>query len=198
MQLITLQGKQPRVSHRVIAKYTGYQTSSIQKLITSNKNDFEYFGTLRFKIEGVVNQGKGDQPKTYYLNEQQATLLFTYLRNNEIVRSFKKELVKAFYNLRDLHLLHVRNGYKGQLALKDKQLKEQRNEVSHARSLSNYLKAKEKELDNYYSKKDKFYQERKIKRNQFEVILHGAVMDVLRAELPTISKKITSELISQL
>ncbi len=89
-----------RVSHRVIAENTQNEDRSISKLITDNKADFEIFGTLRFKIEGVVNNGKGEQPKTYYLNEQQATLLMTYLRNNEVVKKFKLALVRAFYDLK--------------------------------------------------------------------------------------------------
>jgi hypothetical protein len=35
------------------------------------------------------------------LNEQQATLLMTYLRNSEKVRNFKKRLVKEFYRMRE-------------------------------------------------------------------------------------------------
>ena len=35
------------------------------------------------------------------LNESQSTLLMMYMRNTEIVRDFKKRLVKAFYILRD-------------------------------------------------------------------------------------------------
>ena len=34
---------------------------------------------------------------TYYLNEQQATFLMTLLRNNKVVVEFKKQLVKAFF-----------------------------------------------------------------------------------------------------
>lgn len=34
------------------------------------------------------------------LNEEQATLLMTYMRNSEITRKFKKELVKQFYAMR--------------------------------------------------------------------------------------------------
>lgn len=39
--------------------------------------------------------------RDYILNEQQATLLITYLRNTKPVRAFKKELVKAFFEMRD-------------------------------------------------------------------------------------------------
>ena len=39
--------------------------------------------------------------KIYRLNEQQATLLITYLKNTEPVRRFKMNLVKAFFEMRD-------------------------------------------------------------------------------------------------
>ena len=39
--------------------------------------------------------------KIYRLNEQQATLLITYLKNTEPVRKFKMNLVKAFFEMRD-------------------------------------------------------------------------------------------------
>ena len=39
--------------------------------------------------------------KIYRLNEQQATLLITYLKNTEPVRQFKMNLVKAFFEMRD-------------------------------------------------------------------------------------------------
>ena len=38
--------------------------------------------------------------KRYHLNEQQATLLITYLKNTEPVRRFKKALVREFFKAR--------------------------------------------------------------------------------------------------
>ena len=62
--------------------------------------DFEEFGAVHFKNETVINNGTGNQPKTYFLNEQQTTLLMTYLKNTSLVRAFKIALVKEFYKLR--------------------------------------------------------------------------------------------------
>ena len=45
--------------------------------------------------------GRGRPMKIYRLNEQQATLLITYLKNTAPVRKFKKNLVKAFFELRN-------------------------------------------------------------------------------------------------
>ena len=39
--------------------------------------------------------------KIYRLNEQQATLLITYLKNTGPVRKFKMNLVKAFFEMRE-------------------------------------------------------------------------------------------------
>jgi phage regulator Rha-like protein len=89
-----------RVSHRVIAEQVGIQQKNIVELLRKYEDDFLEFGTLPFQTEGIVNNGKGEQPKTFYLNEQQATLLMTYLRNSEKVRVFKKILVKEFFQMR--------------------------------------------------------------------------------------------------
>ncbi len=45
---------------------------------------------------------QGGRPiRIYLLNELQATLLLTYLGNNDIVRQFKKNLVHQFYAMRN-------------------------------------------------------------------------------------------------
>jgi phage regulator Rha-like protein len=93
---------EPRISHRVIARETENKILSVQKLITDNLYELELFGHPRFKIETVKNSvGAINEEKTYYLNEPQATLLLTFMRNNEIVKSFKIRLVKEFYRMRD-------------------------------------------------------------------------------------------------
>jgi phage regulator Rha-like protein/ribosomal protein L7/L12 len=100
--LIELIENEPRISHRVIAENTSINQVSVRKLIDKHPSDFEEFGALSFKMT-VLPAGKGTtQSKTYFLNEQQATLLMTYLRNNEIVRKFKIRLVKEFYKMREL------------------------------------------------------------------------------------------------
>jgi len=91
-----------RVSHRVIAEQVGVQQKNIVELLRKYESDFLEFGRLPFKteVDKIGNQG-GLKPKTFYLNEQQATLLMTYLRNSEKVRIFKKRLVKEFFTMRE-------------------------------------------------------------------------------------------------
>ena len=100
--LFCLRGRPPVISHRAIAERANVKRLSVQKIITDKIADFEELGAVRFKIE-PRNDGAigGDKPKTYYLNEQQAYLLFTYLRNTKVVRQFKKALVKEFFAMRD-------------------------------------------------------------------------------------------------
>jgi phage regulator Rha-like protein len=91
----------PRVSHILIAEYSDNKPKSVQDLITRNIDDFREFGDLTILNRRVVNEGKGEQPKDYFLNEQQATLLMTYLRNSPTVKEFKKELVRQFFKIRE-------------------------------------------------------------------------------------------------
>lgn len=100
--LIQIVGSEPKVSHRVIAKNTDNKILSIQNMISQNLSDFQEFGVLEFEIQKVKNSvGAINEQKTYWLNEQQATLLMTYLRNSEIVKTFKKNLVKAFFMMKE-------------------------------------------------------------------------------------------------
>jgi phage regulator Rha-like protein len=102
--LVEIFENEPRISHRVIAKYTEVQQKNIVELITKYQEKMELFGAIPFKTE-VLKAGKGTtKSKTFYLNEQQATLLLTFMRNNEIVINFKVRLVKEFFEMRQLLL----------------------------------------------------------------------------------------------
>ncbi|ELW0602411.1 Rha family transcriptional regulator [Campylobacter coli] len=71
--------------------------NSIQKLIRNYKQDLECFGKLGFELQKIAKTNK----KIYFLNEQQATLLLTYMKNSESVRNAKKVLVFAFYQMKE-------------------------------------------------------------------------------------------------
>lgn len=93
---------EPYTTSEIIAEGATVQRRAIDRLILAHKADFEEFGVLRFEISKPLAGSKGGRPETIYqLNEQQATLLRTYLKNTETVRAFKKELVRQFYAMRD-------------------------------------------------------------------------------------------------
>lgn len=88
----------PFTTSKVIAECAGVKHHTVTRLIQKHENDFKDFGILRFKIEEI--NGRGQPAKTYCLNEEQATLLITYLKNTSPVRAFKKEFVRQFYAMR--------------------------------------------------------------------------------------------------
>lgn len=90
--------EQPYTTCEVIAEYAEVKRRSVTKLITTYKNDLELYGLLRFEISKI--NGRGRPKKIYKLNEQQATLIITYLDNTEPVRKFKQQLVSQFFSMK--------------------------------------------------------------------------------------------------
>ncbi|HEB9420575.1 TPA: phage regulatory protein [Campylobacter coli] len=145
--------------------------NSIQRLIRNYKQDLECFGELGFELQKIAKTNK----KIYYLNEQQATLLLTYMKNSESVRNAKKVLVFAFYQMKEklrsleqeqekarfkslsdenlrLNSLnhHQKIGYKSQLAQQkehyENKIKALKYDLEHKKELSFKRKLSQKEL----------------------------------------------------
>lgn len=91
--------EEPFTTDEVIAKYSENDEDSVKRLIRTYKADLEEFGIIGFEIRKL--NGRGRPKKTYLLNEEQTTLLITYLDNTEPVRRFKKELVSQFYDMKN-------------------------------------------------------------------------------------------------
>lgn len=90
--------EEPYTTDKIIAECSKNQLNNVKHLIRNHKRDFEEFGVLGFEIRKL--NGRGRPQKTYHLNEQQATLLITYLDNTPEVNQFKKNLVHEFYRMR--------------------------------------------------------------------------------------------------
>ncbi|HEB7569422.1 TPA: phage regulatory protein [Campylobacter coli] len=145
--------------------------NSIQRLIRNYKQDLECFGKLGFELQKIAKTNK----KIYFLNEQQATLLLTYMKNSESVRNAKKVLVFAFYQMKEklrsleqeqekarfkvlsnenkrLNSLnhHQKIGYKSQLAQQkekyENKIKALQYDLEHKNELSFKRKLSQKEL----------------------------------------------------
>lgn len=91
---------EPYTTDEIIAECAEVKLPTVQRLIREKKESLEAFGSLRFEIRKIVKNGSGNYLKTYHLNEQQATLLITFLRNTEAVTRFKVELVRQFFAMR--------------------------------------------------------------------------------------------------
>lgn len=90
--------KEPYTLSSIVAECTGLQHHTITKTIRKHQVRFEQFGKVGFKIQAMES---GQNTKDYILNEQQATLLVTFLKNTEQVANFKTNLVKAFFEMRE-------------------------------------------------------------------------------------------------
>ena len=90
--------EEPYTTDKIISECSKNQLDNVKHLIRNHKRDFEEFGVLGFEIRKL--NGRGRPQKTYHLNEQQATLLITYLDNTPEVNQFKKNLVHEFYRMR--------------------------------------------------------------------------------------------------
>lgn len=85
-----------------IASGAGVEHRATLQLIDRHADDLKDFGPLAFEMRkgaALAQGGFAKATRVARLNEQQATLLLTYLRNTEQVRAFKKALVKAFYEM---------------------------------------------------------------------------------------------------
>lgn len=93
---------EPFTTSLVIATETGNQHKNVLALVRANLADLNDLGNMvafetRARVEG---QHGGGDTEFAVLNEPQSALLITYMRNNEVVRAFKKRLVAGFYAMR--------------------------------------------------------------------------------------------------
>lgn len=98
--LVTITDGQAVTTTLAIADGTEVQHKNVLDLVRTYRTDLEEFGSVAFETRPrPAGQHGGADVEFANLNEQQATLLLTYMRNSDIVRGFKKRLVKAFYEL---------------------------------------------------------------------------------------------------
>lgn len=99
MELVYIDGtKEPYTLSSIVSECAQVQHRHIKNLLNKHKADLEKFGKVHFK---KAPSNSGQQVRDYILNEQQATLLITYLKNTPTVREFKQQLVKAFFEMRE-------------------------------------------------------------------------------------------------
>ncbi|MGD1827335.1 Antirepressor protein C-terminal domain-containing protein [Chromobacterium violaceum] len=99
MNLVTMINGAAVTSTLAIANGTETQHKNVMELVRNYQPDLEEFGGVAFETRPFETAGGIQKREVAILNEQQATLLLTYMRNSDIVRQFKKALVKAFWEL---------------------------------------------------------------------------------------------------
>ena len=99
MELVYMDGKkEPYTTSEIIAECAGIKHHAIKEHIRKQIVRLEQFGKVSFKMRPLQS---GQQAKDYILNEQQATLLITFLKNTDQVANFKTNLVRAFFEMRE-------------------------------------------------------------------------------------------------
>ncbi|CAK0776900.1 putative phage-encoded protein [Gammaproteobacteria bacterium] len=97
--LVAMNDGQAVTTSLAIANGTEVEHKGVIQLIRTYLVDLQEFGRVTFEMRPFETAGGQQRREIALLNEQQATLLLTYMRNSQIVRGFKKRLVKAFWDL---------------------------------------------------------------------------------------------------
>jgi len=87
------------VTSETIAQGADLQHKNTLELINRHHLSLERFGQVAFETRPGYNNS---QIRVALLNEQQATLLMTFMRNTERVVEFKVQLIEAFYEMAKL------------------------------------------------------------------------------------------------
>lgn len=99
--ILQVTNNQVTVSTLVIAELTDKEHKNLRELIEDNISDFNEFGILEpYTVKPSKGSLGGKPIKFYSLNEEQYSLLMTYLRNNPKIKEFKKNMVKAFFEMK--------------------------------------------------------------------------------------------------
>lgn len=89
------------VDSTTIADGVKVEHRAVLQLIRKYIPDFEAFGRVAFEMRPFGTAGGMQKKEVAWLNEDQTTLLFTFLKNTEIARKLKIRLVQAFRQCRD-------------------------------------------------------------------------------------------------
>lgn len=88
----------PFTTSKVISESTGISHKKLKMAILKHKSSLEQFGKV---APYETTSQKGQTEILYRMNEPQATLLITLLKNTEPVVKFKVELVRQFYLMKE-------------------------------------------------------------------------------------------------
>ncbi|MBA1222575.1 Rha family transcriptional regulator [Pseudomonas fulva] len=99
MNLVIIKDGDAVTPTTAIAAGTEKEHASVIALVRKYHDDLCEFGRVRFEVDPFETAGGVQSREIALLTEPQATLLLTYMRNTEIVRAFKKKLVREFWQL---------------------------------------------------------------------------------------------------
>lgn len=102
--LVTAVDGEPRASSEVIARGVKVQHKNVMELIRRHRTSLEQFGPLAFqtrKGKALPQGGFAKATELVMLNEHQAALIISFMRNSPDVVEFKVRLIREFFRMRD-------------------------------------------------------------------------------------------------
>ena len=94
MQLVKIVNNEAVTSTEIIAEMTNIQHKNIIALVRNYTDELSVFGQVAFETRAGYQNALVEFAN---LNERQATLLISFMRNTAIVKEFKIKLVSEFY-----------------------------------------------------------------------------------------------------
>ena len=99
MTIVIIKDGDAVTSTTAIAAGTENEHASVIALVRKYQGDLGEFGRVRFEVDPFETAGGMQTREIALLTEPQSTLLLTYMRNTDIVRAFKKKLVREFWEM---------------------------------------------------------------------------------------------------
>lgn len=91
MQLVEIKKFDVLANSFSISEGVNRSHETVIKLIDKYLPDLEEYGRVGFEIRTFTTNGGKQKQRVALLNEQQCTLLITFMRNNSVVIAFKKQ-----------------------------------------------------------------------------------------------------------
>lgn len=100
-QIVSVINGEPLASTEVIARGMKQQHASVIKLVRKHQAALAGMGRVGFEIQPFATRGGQQTREVAMLNERQAALLISLMRNSDEVVDFKAALINEFYRMRD-------------------------------------------------------------------------------------------------
>jgi len=102
-QVVTIHHKEPRVSTFDLYERLGYKEHrALKRVISENRDHFSEYGFLPLEMQKPPKGSRGGRPdESYFLNENQFTLLVMFCKNSPGVVEFKVKIVRQFVKMRE-------------------------------------------------------------------------------------------------
>jgi phage regulator Rha-like protein len=100
--LVEINDGEPLASTEIIAEGMGVQHKAVIQLLRRYSEQIQRFGSLTFQTRVKRKDRRGGEATEFaMLNERQAMLLISLMRNTEAVVAFKVSLITEFARMRD-------------------------------------------------------------------------------------------------